>query len=175
MLLRFEFSRMPHTSEMWNLSRGFEDLYYGILFASDDSYRSDTAWQSWVAMGVDLGIREAPPAAATADRIKNVTRSAGKIVDVTVERGREDIKDRVATIVESLVAAPEDIKALAAPERASKLSQQGATGEAFSLVTGALGRGDVLEREAKTLVAALERDVAAFSYPGLIRVTRDPR
>ena len=76
MLLRFEFSRMPHTSEMWNLSRGFEDLYYGILFAEDAGYRAaDGVWQSWVAMGLDLGIREAPPSALTVDRIKILTLS----------------------------------------------------------------------------------------------------
>jgi len=175
-LLRFEFSRMPHTSEMWNLSRGFEDLYYGVLFSEDSSYRaSEDVWQSWVAMGLDLGIREAPPGASSDDRIKIVTKSAGKVVELTISRGRDDVKERVSAIVSELVDAAEEIKSLPVAERASLLSQAGAAGGAIAGVKSALSSGAVLEREAATLVDALDRDIGAFSYPGLLSVARDPQ
>jgi len=173
-LLRFEFGRMPHTSEMWNLSRGFEDLYYGLLFA--EAYpAAEGVWRSWVAMGLDLGIREAPPGALPSDRIKIVTRSAGKVVELTIDRGRDDVKDRVWDIVRDLVGCVAEIKSLPGPERAARLRQGGPAGGAVVTVTSAMANGDVLEREAGVLVEALNRDIAAFSYPGLLTVTRDPQ
>jgi hypothetical protein len=174
MRLTFEFTRMPHTSEMWNLARGFEDLYYSLLFTTDDAYNGrDDVWQSWLAMGLDLGIREAPPAAVHADRIKTIVRSAGKIMEVTVRGGRVDLTDRVWSLVEAMVAAPGSVKALGAAERAATLTQQGPLRSVVDEVSGAQQRGNLLERSADVFRAAIDRDVAAFSYPNIVGVSRN--
>lgn len=173
MLLRFDFKRMPHTSEMWNMSRGFEDLYYAILFSTADRYEGDdAAWTTWVSMGLDLGIREAPPRSDRADRISTTLRSAGKVVEVTVTGGRSDITEQVWTIIDRIVGSADSLRGSSAQERAKVLAEDPLVGPALTAVSGAGKSGSVLERPVGAVIAALERDIAAFSYPDLVRVTR---
>ena len=175
MRLTFEFTRMPHTSEMWNLARGFQDLYYSLLFAGDEAYKDrDDVWQSWLGMGLDLGIREAPPGAEHADRIKTVVRSAGKIMEVTVSGGRPDLTDRVWSLIEAMVDASPSVKALSPAGRSAAITASGPMQVVVDDVTRAQGHGNLLEQSAEVFRAALNRDVAAFSYPNIIRATRNP-
>jgi hypothetical protein len=95
-------SRMPHGSEFKRIHKAVEHLYYLTLFSSVPAYsgRTDT-WESWLQVGTDLGVREAPRAAAPADRYVESIYSGAREVRITA-RGNAQALDKLAALLQSM-------------------------------------------------------------------------
>jgi hypothetical protein len=98
-------TRMPHGSEFKRLHKAVEHLYYLVLFTSVPEYagREDT-WRSWLDVGTDAGVREAPKAVAAADRYVADVYSGARETRVTA-RGNAQALEQVAELVQSVSGA----------------------------------------------------------------------
>src|SRR5215469_729352 len=67
----FDAKRMPHTTEFLRITRSPERLYYLLLFSGDSA--GANGWSSWVNVGFNLAVKEAPPGTAKSDRVKVTT------------------------------------------------------------------------------------------------------
>jgi hypothetical protein len=138
-------SRMPHGSEFKRIHKAVEHLYYLVLFTEAPEYagRSD-AWQSWLDVGTDLGVREAPKVVAPADRYVDSIYSGAREVRITV-RGNSQALDRVAQLLQSVRGAESQLAAAALPPRFQDLLRQS---------VASLSVGDIVSIDAVATVTA---------------------
>jgi len=98
-------SRMPHGSEFKRIQKAVEHLYYLVLFTEVPDYEDrDDTWESWHYVGTDLGVREAPTAAAVADRYVDSVHSGAREITIKAT-GNGKALERVAALLGNLKGA----------------------------------------------------------------------
>jgi hypothetical protein len=136
---------MPHGSQFKRIHKAVEHLYYLVLFTSVPEYagRSDT-WESWLQVGTDLGVREAPKVVAPADRYVDSIYSGAREVRIT-PRGNAQALDRLAQLLRSVPGIEAQFAAAGLPPRFHDLLRQS---------VASLSVGDVVSIDAPALATA---------------------
>jgi hypothetical protein len=144
-------SRMPHGSEFKRIHKAVEHLYYLTLFTAVPEYagRSDT-WQSWLDVGTDLGVREAPKVVAPADRYVESIYSGTREVRID-PRGNAQALEQLAELLQSVPDIEAHFAGAGLPPRFQGLLRQS---------VASLSVGDVVAIEAPAMVAAGEHQQA---------------
>ncbi|HEV7679162.1 MAG TPA: hypothetical protein VGQ42_11390 [Candidatus Dormibacteraeota bacterium] len=129
-------SRMPHGSEFKRIHKAVEHLYYLVLFTAVPEYsgRSDT-WESWLQVGTDLGVREAPKVVAPADRYVESIYSGAREVRIT-PRGNAQALERLDALVESPATIEARFQTASLPPRFQALLRQSVASLTVSDVVG---------------------------------------
>jgi hypothetical protein len=138
-------SRMPHGSEFKRIHKAVEHLYYLVLFTAVPEYsgRADT-WDSWLQVGTDLGVREAPKVVAPADRYVESVYSGAREVRIS-PRGNAQALDRLVQLLRSVPGIEAQFAAAALPPRFHDLLRQS---------VASLSVGDVVSIDAVALATA---------------------
>jgi hypothetical protein len=165
-------SRMPHTSQLWRVHRGIEELYYALLFARSGRYPdAHGAWRTWSEMGSSVGLREAPPAARREDRPVMSLRSDGKTVTVTASGGDPATVEQLARVVRRIAELRPGISGATEVERAEQLLADDELAADFRTPVAESMRAAALPAEdAERLGAMIRRDLAALVYPDITAV-----
>jgi hypothetical protein len=90
------------STRFFRFCKGLEHFYYALLFTSEPYVKAGAApWLSWLKIGFHVAEREAPPAAAIADRLR-VDARPGKIFEVKVSSANTGALKRLQELVGEL-------------------------------------------------------------------------
>jgi len=111
--------RMPHGSEFKRIHKAVEHLYYLVLFSTAPDYRGRSeTWESWLRIGTDLGVREAPHAVQPADRYVDSLYSGARETRITAA-GNGKVLEQVARLLKAVDALLPALAEQSAGERGS--------------------------------------------------------
>jgi hypothetical protein len=95
-------SRMPHGSDFKRIHKAVEHLYYLVLFTTVEEYRGrEDTWASWLEVGTDLGVREAPKVVQPADRYVASVYSGARETRISA-RGNTRALEHVARLLQDV-------------------------------------------------------------------------
>ncbi len=90
------------STRFFRFCKGLEHFYYTLLFTSEPYLEAGAApWLSWLKIGFHVAEREAPPAAAIADRLR-VDARPGKVFEVKVSSSNAGALKRLRDLVGEL-------------------------------------------------------------------------
>ena len=80
--------RMPYSTLFSRWMKAPEHLYYLLLFSTNHSYaNSADAWRSWLQVGFNLAVKDAPPAAAKPHRIRVTVGHQWRRIEISIDGG----------------------------------------------------------------------------------------
>ena len=115
-------SRMPFTTKFSQISRAPEHLYYALLFSTNPAYsKREDVWITWLEMGFNLAIRDAPPGAAPSDRIVRTVHHTPRRIEMSLEGGRRTEVAKLEGLLKTIEGLRKGISAKEPSARAKTL------------------------------------------------------
>jgi hypothetical protein len=113
--------RMVHGTEFKRITKAVHHLYYLSLFTQTPRYQGTSApWESWLAVGTDLAVREAPRAVDRADRYLESIYSGPREIRIAVNGNRLAL-DALARLLGSVEAVRSTVSGQDAADRAARV------------------------------------------------------
>ena len=165
-------SRMVHGTEFKRICKSVQHLYYFSLFTQAPEYeRSPGSWESWLAVGTDLAVREAPRAVSRADRYLESVYSGPRVIRITV-RGNRRALEALVRILGCIEAVRSTLPSQDADNRRARVLADPAVQAAIAVpLADACRAAEMGRQDTEHFATLLGQSLAALAGVDILAVT----
>jgi hypothetical protein len=163
--------RMVHGTEFKRITKAVHHLYYLSLFTQTPQYQGSSApWASWLAVGTDLAVREAPRVVDRADRYLESVHSGPREIRIAVNGNRLAL-DALARVLASIEAVRTTVSGQDAADRTARVLGDPAVQATIAAPLAAACRAAELTPEhTEHFATLLRQSIAALTATDVVAV-----
>ena len=119
--IAIETRRMPNTTKFRRIVKAPENLYYFLLFSGNSRYQgSQETWQTWLDMGFNLAVRDAPPGAAREHHALFTVKPRPRVTEISVTGGEPKTMDGLDRLLRALEKRRPQVSSIQEPAARAK-------------------------------------------------------
>jgi hypothetical protein len=159
-----ECSSMLISTQFFRFAKAVEHFYYALLFSSEDYASSGAdAWNSWLAQGFHIAVREAPPAVRKPDRV-TVDSVPGRNFEIMAASENDRVVGRLGELLGEIERARVSLDGIGTEAKVDGILEAGAiVGGLLTPVRESLKRSAVTGKNADAVLAMIRQGISALS------------
>jgi len=141
--------------------KAVEHFYYALLLSSED-YAGAGAWDSWAAQGFDIGLRAAPPAVKSGDRL-TVDSTPGRTFEVTATSDNSRTLVRLSELLQEVERARTNLPSGGEEARVQAMLDNPAIESRLRPIRESLKRDALPGKETDAILSMIKQGLSALT------------
>lgn len=164
--IAIETRRTPNTMKFRRFVKAPENLYYFLLFSGNSRYQgSRETWRTWLDMGFNLEVRDAPPGAALEHHALFTMKPRPPVAEISVTGGDAQTLGRLERLLRAVENNRPQVSSIQDPTARAKaaMADKEIDSQLVMPVMNALRAAWLTPREISGFVAPLDQAIATLT------------